>query len=85
MKMIHATQVYMNMKCGDNGRHCISLQVKKWMGVRLKPLCVRSGGHAAADIHTFQVGHVSMCPVGLLHYHSSSTVISVRDYVFYRC
>lgn len=33
------------------------------MGVKLKPLCLRSGPQAAGVVNTFRVGHPNMTPV----------------------
>ena len=50
-------------------------QMRKWMGVKLKPLCVRSGPLADRAIRTFRVGHPAMTPVML----PSNAVVTIVD------
>ena len=47
-------------------------ELKRWLGVTLKPLCVRSlaslNPSADAVVNTFKVGHISMSPVLVISY-----------------
>lgn len=38
-------------------------EIKKWLGVKMKPVCVRSGKLADSSIDLFQVGHTSQTQV----------------------
>jgi DNA repair and recombination RAD54-like protein len=48
-------------------------ELRKWLAVKVTPICVKSGAGAGDAVRSFSVGHVSMSPILIVSYEMYRT------------